>query len=144
MLYPRRAAFGSWFANVGAPWVSRAVAVVGSAAIFALAHGSQNIPLFLDRFSFGVLAAWLVLRTGGLEAGIAMHVVNNLFAFGIAILTGTLDQALNVSQTSWWNIVSTVVQSASYLLIASYAAHRMRLQRVTAPPPGHPVPVTRM
>ena len=62
------------------PWV----AILLSATLFALAHGVQNAPLFLDRLAFGLMAGYVVLRTGGLEAGIAMHVWNNLVAFGFA------------------------------------------------------------
>ena len=54
-----------------------------TALLFALAHGLQNFPLFFDRFMFGLIAAWLVIRTGGLEAGIALHVLNNFLAFGL-------------------------------------------------------------
>ncbi|MEZ5202682.1 MAG: type II CAAX endopeptidase family protein [Micropruina glycogenica] len=42
------------------PWFG----VVCSAALFALFHGTQNIPLFLDRFAFGVLVGVLVVKTG--------------------------------------------------------------------------------
>ena len=34
----------------------------------------------------------LVVRTGGLEAGIALHILNNLLAFGVAIAFGDLDE----------------------------------------------------
>ena len=49
--------------------------------VFALLHGTQNLPLFADRLVFGLLAGLLVWRTGGLEAGIAAHVINNVFAY---------------------------------------------------------------
>ena len=64
--------------------------MVASALVFALFHGTQNLPLFLDRFGFGLLAGVLVVRTGGLEAGIAAHVANNVFAFVWAGLTRTI------------------------------------------------------
>ena len=59
---------------VAKPWFG----VVASALVFALLHGTQNLPLFVDRLAFGLLAGLLVWRTGGLEAGIAAHVVNNV------------------------------------------------------------------
>ena len=65
---------------VARPWFG----VVVSAVVFALLHGLQNPPLFVDRLAFGLLAGWLVWRTGGLEAGIAAHVVNNVFAYVMA------------------------------------------------------------
>ena len=45
-------------------------------------------PIFFDRFAFGLVAGMLVILTGGLEAGIAMHVLNNWLAFGIALAFG--------------------------------------------------------
>src|SRR4029078_8399002 len=54
------------------------VAVVVPAFLFGLAHGlGQSPPVFFDRFAFGLVAGVLVVMTGGLEAGIAMHVLNN-------------------------------------------------------------------
>ena len=69
---------------------NRWVAIVLTATLFALAHGAQNFPLFFDRFAFGLIAGWLVIRTGGLEAGIALHVLNNFLAFGFALSFGDL------------------------------------------------------
>jgi membrane protease YdiL (CAAX protease family) len=116
------------------------VAVLVSAVLFAMAHGLQNPPLFFDRFMFGLIAAWLVIRTGGLEAGIALHVLNNLLAFGAALLFGDVSSMLNVSEISWWNIPVTLTQSAVFALLVLWAARRMRLDDRTRPPghePGH-------
>ena len=74
---------------VAKPWFG----VVVSAVVFALLHGTQNLPLFVDRLVFGLLAGWLVWRTGGLEAGIAAHVINNVFAYLIAGLTTSIAAA---------------------------------------------------
>ncbi|GAA1927471.1 CPBP family intramembrane glutamic endopeptidase [Nocardioides marmoribigeumensis] len=110
------------------------VAVLGSAVLFAMAHGLQNPPLFFDRFMFGLIAAWLVIRTGGLEAGIALHVLNNLLAFGGAILLGDVSDMLNVSEISWWNIPVTLTQSAVYVVLVLLVARRMGLDDRTRPP----------
>ena len=72
---------------------SRIAAVVIPATLFALAHGvGQSPPIFFDRFAFGLVAGTLVILTGGLEAGIAMHVLNNWLAFGIALAFGDLSR----------------------------------------------------
>ena len=61
------------------------------AILFALAHGlGQSAPIFFDRLAFGLVAGTLVILTGGLEAGIAMHVLNNWLAFGIALAFGDM------------------------------------------------------
>lgn len=65
---------GSWLKN---PWF----AIVIPTIAFTLLHiydvwGLAAVALM------GGFAAWLTWRTGGLEAAIAIHIVNNLFAFG--------------------------------------------------------------
>jgi membrane protease YdiL (CAAX protease family) len=114
--------------------VGRWVAIVSTALLFALFHGAQNFPLFFDRFAFGLIAGWLVTRTGGLEAGIALHILNNFLAFGIALAYGDLTSTLNVSQVSWWNIVLTVTQSGVYTVLVVLVARRRGLQTHTRPP----------
>lgn len=121
-------AFGSLFAR---PDVARVLAVVGPALLFALAHGSQSLPVFFDRFAFGVVAGILVIRTGGLEAAIAMHVLNNFVAFGLALAYADMTETLLASApASWWMILSTLTQSLVYLGLASWVASRMRITNV--------------
>ena len=73
-------------------------------------------------------------RTGGLEAGIALHILNNFLAFGFALAFGDLGSTLNVSSVSWWNIVLTVTQSGVYTGLVLLVAQRMGLQTRTRPP----------
>ncbi len=110
------------------------IALPITAFLFALAHGSQNFPLFFDRFAFGLIAAWLVIRTGGLEAGIALHVLNNLLAFSAGILFGDLGDMVKVSEISWWNIPVTVLQSLIYVGLVLLVARKMGVQRLSRPP----------
>ncbi len=120
----------------GALFKYKWVAILITATLFALAHGVQNFPLFFDRFMFGLIAGWAVTLTGGLEAGIAMHILNNFLAFGVAIAFGNLTQTLNVSSVSWWNIVLTLTQSGVYLGLVVLLARRMGMQTMTRPPAG--------
>jgi membrane protease YdiL (CAAX protease family) len=124
-------AFGSL---VRRPDVAAWVAVVVTSLLFAVAHGGQNFPLFFDRFMFGLIAGWLVIRTGGLEAGIALHILNNFLAFGLALTFGDLTESLTVSEVSWWNIPVTLTQEGVYALMVVMVARRMGLQRRTRPP----------
>ena len=124
-------AFGSLFK-------SRVAAVLITALLFALAHGVQNFPLFFDRFTFGLIAGVLVVLVGGLEAGIALHILNNLLAFGVAIAFGQLDSALTVSEASWWQLPVTLVQNGLFLLLVLWLARRMGLRNMTAPPTVEP------
>jgi membrane protease YdiL (CAAX protease family) len=121
------------------------LAVLVPALIFAAVHGAQNVPLFFDRFMFGVIAGWLVIRTGGLEAGIALHVLNNMLAFGFALTFGDITDSLTVSEVSWWNIPLTLTQSGVYAVLVVLVARRMGLQTRTRPPATeHPQPPATM
>lgn len=115
-------------------------AIVVTALLFAMMHGAQNIPLFADRFIFGLMAGFVVWRTGGLEAGIALHIVNNLVAFGFALTLGDIDSSLNVSEASWWNLPLTVTQNGLYLILVLWLARRWGLSRTTTPPAIEPRP----
>jgi membrane protease YdiL (CAAX protease family) len=126
-------AFGSFFG-------SRVAALLITATLFALAHGTQNFPLFFDRFAFGLMAGAVVILVGGLEAGIALHILNNLLAFGIAIAYNQLDSTLTVSEASWWQLPVTIAQNGVYLVLVLLLARRMGLRNVTAPPVADPAP----
>lgn len=108
---------------------SRVMAVLLSALLFALAHGlGQSWPIFIDRLAFGLVAGALVILTGGLEAGIAMHVLNNFLAFGLALTFGDMGSALNPTGGSWWTLPATLTQSLVYLVLATWTARSMGLR----------------
>ncbi|HSV38413.1 MAG TPA: CPBP family intramembrane glutamic endopeptidase [Nocardioidaceae bacterium] len=133
-------AIGSFVDRDGWKWV----AIIITSLLFAMAHGLQNFPLFFDRFMFGMIAGWLTIRTGGLEAGIAMHILNNYLAFGFALAFGDLSESLSVSEVSWWNILVTLTQALVYAGLVVVVARAMKVQRTTRPPapaaPPPPVP----
>jgi membrane protease YdiL (CAAX protease family) len=119
-------AFGGMFRSA---WV----AVLLPAFLFGLAHGlGQSPPVFFDRFAFGLVAGILVIRTGGLEAGIAMHVLNNFLAYGIALAYSDMASTLNPSGGSWWSIPVTLTQSLVYLWLAVAVSRRMGLATTTS------------
>jgi membrane protease YdiL (CAAX protease family) len=109
------------------PWFG----VVGSAAVFALMHGTQDLPAFLYRFVFGVLAGWLVVRTGGLEAGIAAHVANNVIAFGWAALSGTMVATRTTTTTTWAELAWSLFAFAAFAAVAILLARRMKVATTT-------------
>ncbi len=109
-----------------------------TALLFAVAHLQFSPPIFFDRFAFGVVAAWVAIRTGGLEAGIALHVLNNYVAFGFALAFGDISGSLNDPQASWWNIFVTLAQSVVFAALVWFVARRMNLVNVTRPPLAAP------
>lgn len=114
-------------APVNNPWF----AVVGSALVFALLHGGQNLPAFAYRFGFGLIAGWLVVRTGGLEAAIGAHIANNLIAFGWADLSGTMAETRTASEISWLELSFGLGGFLVFALLAVALARRLRAATTT-------------
>ena len=99
--------------------------------LFALAHGTQDAPVFIDRLSFGLVAGVLVILTGGLEAGIALHVVNNGVFFGLTLAFGDIDEALAPVAGTWWLLPGTLVQSLGFLALVVWVARRRQVETST-------------
>lgn len=114
-------------------YLPTAVAVVGPALLFALAHGAQDLPVFIDRFAFGLVAGVLVVLTGGIEAGLAMHIVNNWMAFGLAVVLGDLGESLQPTDGTWWSLPGTLTQSLTYLVLAVWWARSQGVATRTVP-----------
>ena len=68
---------GAWFPHRVVGFV---VATVVSSVVFMLLHGVSDPWMNLGYLCFAVAGSVLVWRTGGLEAAIALHVVNNMIA----------------------------------------------------------------
>ena len=116
---------------LGALLRSPTVAIVLTSLAFAAAHGAQDVPLFVDRLGFGLIAGWLTWRTGGLEAGIAMHAVNNVLALGVAIAMGVLSETVLVTEASWLVAVLDLGQLAVYAAIVSWLCRRHGVQTMS-------------
>ena len=71
--------FGSYGSSRVSFWIG---AIVSSLAFMAL-HLAQDVYLNTFYFTFGMISCWMAWRTGGLEAGIALHVVNNVIAMAV-------------------------------------------------------------
>jgi membrane protease YdiL (CAAX protease family) len=119
---------GAWFPP---GLVAVVAAVLVPSLLFALAHGAQDPPIFVDRLAFGLVAGTLVVLTGGLEAGIAMHVLNNFLAFGVALAYGDMTSALNPTGGTWWSLPVTLTQSLTYLALALWVSRVMGLRTTT-------------
>lgn len=84
----------AWFRN------SRIALVVGallSSAAFMLVHGAGDPWLNVYYLGLGLIFCGLCWRTGGIEAAVVLHAVNNVFAFGTAVLAGQMDKPLDRS-----------------------------------------------
>ena len=105
--------------------------VVGSALIFALLHGVQSPALFAHRLAFGLVAGALVVVTGGLEAGIAAHVVNNVAAYGYAMFTMSVAELRGVTTITWAEAGWNVAAFAAFGVAAWWLGRRLRVATVT-------------
>lgn len=83
-------AVGSWFRR---PLPAILIVAAVSAVTFSLAHGSFDPWILLDLSVFAVAAVILTWRTGGLEAAVALHVVNNVVVIVFGTLAGTVDES---------------------------------------------------
>ncbi|MDO5092688.1 MAG: type II CAAX endopeptidase family protein [Propionibacteriaceae bacterium] len=111
----------------GRAWVG----VVVASLVFAFMHGGQNSALFVHRLGFGLIAGWLVVATGGLEAAIAVHIVNNLMAFGYAVFTGGVAALTAVRAISWTAAIAALTGFGLCALLAWWIGRRMNLATTT-------------
>ncbi len=106
--------------------------VVGSAAVFAMLHGTQNPALFAHRLSFGLIMGALVVVTGGLEAGIAAHVVNNLGAYAYALFTSSIADLKSTTAITWTDAAFDIAGFAIFAVVAWWLGRRLKVA-VTTP-----------
>lgn len=93
---------------------------------------------------FAVAAGWLTWRTGGLEAAIALHVVNNLWGFVLGIAGGEDPTA---TDQGIFSLLSSFVLIGGYVALVEVLWRRSRLPRTLvltlpapAPTPAWPAP----
>jgi CAAX protease family protein len=102
------------------PWP----AIVISAAVFTAGHGYTGWGV-LDIFCFGLVAGWVAVRTGGLEAAIAMHVANNLLAFMLLASVGRLE--IEQGAVAWQYAVADIAAMALFAVAADLLARAHRV-----------------
>ncbi len=78
--YGTRGLINRLLGSYGSARVSFWIGGVGSSLVFMMLHMAKDPYLNGFYFTFGMVACWMAWRTGGLEASIAMHVVNNVLA----------------------------------------------------------------
>ncbi|MFF6949641.1 CPBP family intramembrane glutamic endopeptidase [Streptomyces iakyrus] len=126
-------------AFVRSPWF----AVIPQAVLFAAAHGWGTQWGFLGLLVNGLVAGLLTIRTGGLEAAIALHVLNNLLAFGAsAAVVDGLSSDETAADAPWSLALTAVVTDLLYAAIVLWFARRHKPQCLSAPstPPAPPAP----
>ena len=133
--------FRGWLTQaVGAflrrPWW----ALLPQAVLFAAAHGWGTPWGFADLVVFGTVAGWLTWRTGGLEAAIGLHAVNNLLSFGAAAAAVDGLKSDDTAADAAWPVVALDVMSILLYAAAVVWWMRRRPQVRQAPAPLPPAP----
>ncbi|MEV6302433.1 CPBP family intramembrane glutamic endopeptidase [Actinoplanes sp. NPDC051861] len=119
---------GVWFV---APWVPIAV----QALVFAALHGWGTPWGFADLLIFGVVAGWLTVRTGGLEAAVALHVMNNLVSTVMAAAWNDLGVDETAADMPWQFAVVDLPVLVGFAVVILWLARRHGLSTATAAQP---------
>jgi uncharacterized protein len=78
-----------WLVQVFAVWTRfRWLAAAPGVLLFVAGHGTTDPWAVADLTVFAVVCCWLTFRTGGLEAAIVLHAVNNVVAVLVLGLQG--------------------------------------------------------
>jgi membrane protease YdiL (CAAX protease family) len=119
-------AVGAFMRN---PWP----AILFQAVLFAAAHGWGTAWGFGGLVVTGTIAGVLAIRTGGLEAYIALHTMNNLVAFGLAAASGSLDDDSTAADMPWQLTIAAVLMDLLFAAAVLYLARRRKLQTEAVP-----------
>lgn len=112
------------------PWVP----IVVQAVLFGAAHGWGTPWGFAALFVFGAATGWLTVRTGGLEAGIALHVLTNLIAFLVAAALGELDVDETLADAPGYLAVLDMAVVCGFAVVVLLLARRRGLTDVVPDP----------
>lgn len=115
------------------------VAGLVTGVLFALAHGSQDVPTFLSRLAFGLSASVVVWLTGGLEAAIAYHAMNNILLFLLLLVVGP---SLEVETSGGLVLAVDLSVMVAYVSFVWWWSRRRPVQRTTGTPAAAPATVT--
>jgi membrane protease YdiL (CAAX protease family) len=136
--------FRGFLMQTVASWIPRRVgtviAVAVSTVVFAVLHipNGYNVWGILDVGSFGLIAAIIVLRTGGLEATVLQHAFNNIMIFVLqAPGWSKVDLTSSDANGTWQGTLVTLVTSLAFWGMVEFLAWWRGLDRRFA---GHEAP----
>jgi uncharacterized protein len=124
---------GAWFAR---PMVGLVAALIVSAVAFSTAHLSPD-PWMLGTIAcLGLAAGIATWRTGGLEAAIAIHAVNNVLTYVVVVIFGGWSQAFVGPQTTGTPMMLVLAAAVSGIALALvlWQAKRAGVQQYYQPP----------
>lgn len=112
--------FGSWIPRVGG-----IVGVIVATILFTLAHGAADPWLWAYYAVFGLVMAALTHFSGGIEAPVVVHAVNNVTMFIIALFSGEMSNAFDRGEGTGgafmlFPMVALIVIAAVLTLVARW------------------------
>ena len=114
--------------------VGLVLAATVSSAIFMLSHLAADPWLNGFYFCLGLIFTALAWRSGGLEAAVALHAVNNVSALVPIVLTDQLGSSMDRSAGAGnWTVLPFLVVGVLLVLAVDRVARRRSLARVAAP-----------
>lgn len=140
--YGTRGLINRLLGSYGSARVSFWIGAVGSSLVFMWLHAATDPYLNAFYFTFGMVACWMAWRTGGLEASIAMHVVNNVLAMAtlpFSDFSGIFNR--EAGSASFLAVVPLALVMLACVGIVEWQVRRQKPVAVAAPgltdvPPG--------
>lgn len=123
-------ATASWFRSDLVGWL---VSTVVGGLVFVSLHAAADPWLNAFYFLFAGVLSWMVWQTGGLEASVAAHIVNNVVAEALMPFTdfsGVFDRGVGAGSPA---VLVQVVVLAIPAAILVWQARRLRLVTESAP-----------
>lgn len=125
--YAEELVFRGYLMQTIGRWLKHpAWAIVIPAPLFMLGH-LYDLWGQLSVLVMGLAAGYITWRTGGLEAAIALHVVNNLLAMSFGVL-GMADPFLQQGSTVGM-FISALVSNGLFVLVVIWAARKKGIER---------------
>lgn len=129
-----------WFVQAVGAWArSPWPGILVGGALWTAAHVPSTWWGVADLMLYSAVAGWLTVRTGGLEAAVALHAVGNLAACWVMAATGQLADDSTAGDAGWTLLAVDLLAVPLYALAVTRLHRRLGLARV-APAPGQPGP----
>ncbi|WP_436498206.1 CPBP family intramembrane glutamic endopeptidase [Actinokineospora sp. HUAS TT18] len=117
--------FASWFST---PWIGALI----STALFGLVHDYSDPMIIAEFVVFSLTLVWITLRTGGLEAAVAYHSINNLLALTVSLTNGVHTEQGAV-QSSTREMIVTIGGHLAFAALITWLAARKDITRTASP-----------
>lgn len=120
--------FRGYFMQLIGGWLRHpAFAILLPIPFFVFGH-MYDIYGQLDVALFALAAGWLAWRTGGLEAAIALHVINNSVIFSLGAI-GLAD--VNATEGSLGSLLLSAATMAVFVLVVVKLADKRKIERLS-------------